>query len=297
MPFYNLLPELLRDLAGDLDPSGYVRSLELEPYDWQQDALTPDLKRLILLTARQSGKSTVVAGKAIYKAKHRAGSLILIICPAQDQSKELMKKIEFFISRDRRLVLTHDAAFEKELGNGSRIVALPGSERSVRSYSGPSMIIIDEAARVQDATYRAARPMMVGADTELVLMSTPFGQRGFFWETWEYGGPRWRKILVVPAFQIREHRIVPAPPLAEFRKRFPGKAVYYSSRHTREFLEEELNDIRKGEFWVQQEHMCEFINPAGSLFKPEDLLRAVNDGIQPLEKDPARDGIEVLDIL
>ena len=293
---------MVRQFLGALDPAEYLRNIGLEPYDWQQEALDPSLRRLIMLTARQSGKSTVVGGKALGKAKYVPGSLVLVICPAQKQSKELMKKIKILMALDKELPeLVRDSTFEVEFTNGSRIIALPGSERSVRSYSGPTMIIFDEAARVQDATYRAARPMMVGAPTELVLLSTPFGQRGFFWETWEKDNPRWKKILVVPAFQIRNHQIVPAPPLAQFRKQYQkehsGVSVYYSTRHTQEFLEDELNDIRKGEFWVQQEYMCEFISAAGSLFDPADLLRAVKDNIEPLTGVKTRDDIEVLNII
>jgi hypothetical protein len=50
-----------------------------------------------------------------------------------------------------------------------------------------SLIPIDEAARVQDEMYRSLRLMpAVGGD--LCAMSTPCGQRGFSYETWQGGG-------------------------------------------------------------------------------------------------------------
>ena len=43
------------------------------------------------------------------------------------------------------------------------------------------MLLIDEAARVPDAMYKALRPMLAVGDGDLWLMSTPYGKRGFFY--------------------------------------------------------------------------------------------------------------------
>jgi hypothetical protein len=285
-------------LAGALAPTAYIRSVGLEPFEWQQAALEPGIKRLMLLTARQSGKSTVVAASTLQKARFTPGSLILIICPAQDQSKELMKKIENFMLHYKELPeMTHDAIFEKEFVNGSRIIALPGSERSVRSYSGPSMIIVDEASRVLDETYRALRPMMVGADTELVLMSTPFGKRGFFYEEWTKG-VSWKKILVKPHYVLDGSRPVEGPEEHVFRREYRkhGIEAYYSPRHDVQFLLEEL--VSLGPLWFRQEYLCEFVETIEELFRLEDIQAALSDEITPLfEKEEAHvfdEGIERL---
>jgi hypothetical protein len=42
--------------------------------------------------------------------------------------------------------------------NGSRIVGVPGLEKTVRGFSAVSMLLIDEAARVEDEMYHALRP-------------------------------------------------------------------------------------------------------------------------------------------
>jgi 2-polyprenyl-6-methoxyphenol hydroxylase-like FAD-dependent oxidoreductase len=47
------------------------------------------------------------------------------------------------------------------MANGSRVIALPGDERTVRGYSAAALIIVDEAARVEDALWTAVRPMLV----------------------------------------------------------------------------------------------------------------------------------------
>jgi len=66
------------------------------------------------------------------------------------------------------------------LPNGSRIEALPGSEKTVRGFSGTSLLILDEAARVDDELYYAVRPMLAVSGGALMLLSTPFGKRGIF---------------------------------------------------------------------------------------------------------------------
>ena len=62
------------------------------------------------------------------------------------------------------------------LPNGSRIVGLPGTEATVRGFSAVSLLLIDEASRVDDAMYKALRPMLAVGDGDLWLMSTPYGQ-------------------------------------------------------------------------------------------------------------------------
>jgi hypothetical protein len=44
--------------------------------------------------------------------------------------------------------------------NGSRIVGLPGIEVTVRGFSAVSLLLIDEASRVDDAMYKALHPML-----------------------------------------------------------------------------------------------------------------------------------------
>lgn len=275
---------IARTIAGALNPRSYIKAVGLVPFDWQDEALIPGNDRLMLLTARQSGKSTVVAGKAIHKAKHIPGSLSLIVCPAQDQSKELMKKIEAFMLNDKDLpAMMHDATFEKEFINGSRIIALPGSERSVRGYSGPSMIIVDEAARVLDETYRALRPMMTGADTELVLMSTPFGKRGFFYREWTEGRA-WKKILVKPRYELVGHDLVKGVDDKQYRDEYKQQNInaFYSTRHTYSFLREELDSI--GSFWFRQEYLCEFLDTENQLLSTEDINAAFNERVEAIYK-------------
>jgi Phage terminase large subunit len=73
-----------------------------------------------------------------------------------------------------------------ELANGSRLVALPGDDdATIRGYSAPRMVAIDEAARVSDSVYAALRPMLATSGGQLIALTTPYGRRGWFYEAWE----------------------------------------------------------------------------------------------------------------
>jgi len=52
-------------------------------------------------------------------------------------------------------------------------VSLPGDEGTVRGFSGVSLLVIDEAARVADPLYFAVRPMLAVSQGRLVALDTP----------------------------------------------------------------------------------------------------------------------------
>src|SRR5262249_18849802 len=177
------------------------------------------------LCSRQSGKTTVLAAEAVRTAVLEAPALVLVITPTERQSGEVMARIKDLyatLSRPRDLSGPVVPAYEKmlreaghdgawlalppgargtaaqlHLANGSRVVGLPASERTVRVYSSVSLLAIDEAARVPDELYRTVRPMLAVSRGRVLAASTPFGQRGWFFEEWA-GKRRWRR-LEVPA--------------------------------------------------------------------------------------------------
>ena len=55
------------------------------------------------------------------------------------------------------------------------------------------LLLVDEAAGVDEEMYMAVRPMLAVSGGSLWLMSTPHGKQGFFYETWVNGGPEWER--------------------------------------------------------------------------------------------------------
>jgi hypothetical protein len=74
-----------------------------------------------------------------------------------------------------------DNALKLELNTGSRVIALPGVEATVRSFSSVRLLIVDEAARVADDLYRSVRPMLAVSGGSLVAVSSAYAKKGLFY--------------------------------------------------------------------------------------------------------------------
>src|SRR3712207_4613070 len=152
---------LAEDLRLALDRAAFARELGLDPDPWQEDLLRSTSDRVLLNCSRQSGKSTMTALIELHRALYYPNSLILCLAPALRQSQELFGKVlDFYRDLDRPVVASAERKLSLELDNGSRIITLPGTEKTIRGFSGAALLIVDEAARVDDALYYAVRPML-----------------------------------------------------------------------------------------------------------------------------------------
>src|ERR1700681_4666233 len=159
------------------------KRLDFEPDATQTLIMNGRIQRGLLNCTRQWGKSTITAIMAVHRAYFKAGSLTIAVSPSGRQTGEFIRKAKGFA---RKLGVTPRGDGDNEISllfpNGSRIVGLPGSEATVRGFSRVSLMLIDEAARVSDELYLAMRPLLAIGGGDLWVMSTPFGQRGFFWD-------------------------------------------------------------------------------------------------------------------
>lgn len=264
MRFARLASELKRDLeetrrtvARTLKPPGvstFARedlNLNLDP--WQEEIVTGDWKRALLNVTRQGGKSTVAALLGLYEALYRPGSLTLIVSPSDRQSGELFRKLVTL--RDalgEGFELIEDTKRSMSVAGGGRVASLPGSEATIRGFSAATLIIEDEASRVEDDLYLAVRPMLATTNGRLLLMSTPFGKRGHFWREWSEGNG-WTKVRV---------------------------AATDVPRISAGFLEEERAAL--GSWWFDQEYLCEFKEANDAFFSEAEISSALSSDVKPL---------------
>lgn len=240
------------DLATALDPVLLARRAGIEPDSWQAEVLRSTAPRILLNCSRQSGKSTIVAALAMHEALYHAGALILMLSPGMRQSGELFKKATtIYRALGRPVPAEIENRLELELENGSRIVALPGNETTIRSYSGVRLLLVDEASRVSDELYYSIRPMLAVSGGRMMAPSTPFGKRGWWHQAWT-SQDGWEKVEV-PASMCP--RIEP------------------------EFLEEERQEL--GHWWYAQEYECRFMDTVDSVFSSDDIDAAFASDVQP----------------
>jgi hypothetical protein len=237
---------LAEDLKLALDRVSFAKRLGLVPDAWQEDLLRSTSERILLNCCRQSGKSTMTAVIALHRALYHPGSLILCLAPALRQSQELFSKIAgFYRDLGRPVSPIGERKLSLELENGSRIITLPGTEKTIRGFSGVSLLIVDEAARVEDELYFALRPMLAVSGGTLIMLSTPYGQRGIFYEEWTSGDSReWQR------FRVSAEQV---------------------PRISAEFLSEEWRAL--GSRWFEQEYMCVFGELEGAVFSREAIDR------------------------
>jgi hypothetical protein len=244
---------LAEDLKLALDRVIFARRLGIEPDPWQEDLLRSASERVLLNCCRQSGKSTMTALIALHRALYHPGSLILCLAPALRQSQELFSKMAgFYRDLGRPILAVAEHKLSLELENGSRIVTLPGSEKTVRGFSGAALLVVDEAARVDDSLYYAVRPMLAVSGGSLMMLSTPYGKRGVFFEEWT-NGIGWER-YEVPASQC--------PRISEA------------------FLEEERRSLPRRVY--RQEYECSFEETDDQVFSFEDVAAAISQDVTPL---------------
>jgi hypothetical protein len=163
-----------------------------------------------------------------------------------------MIKFEDFLALLPIKAMDTDTKLSKRFPNGSRVMALPGSEDTIRGISAVTLFIEDEASRVPDALYNSIRPMLAVSDGRLILMSTPFGKRGHFHKVWTEGGPQWER------YEIRAEDC---------------------PRISADFLEEE----RRENPWFEQEYHCKFMETDDQLFNYDQVAAAFTSDVKALE--------------
>ena len=101
-----------------------------------------------------------------------------------------------------------------------------------------------------DELYYSIRPMLAVSGCRLLALSTPFGNRGWWFEAWDKG-EGWER-YEVPATEC--------------------------SRISQAFLDEEWGTL--GEWWFKQEYECTFLDAESLAFRREDIDRAFDEEVE-----------------
>jgi len=220
----------------------------LDPYPWQPGYLR-ETRDLVFLKGRQIGATEGAAGLAIHVARSGPGPDVVVVSPTLRQSQEVSLRARrgLWALGER---LPQDSASVVRLANGSRIVSLAGTPRSARGYSA-RLLIVDEAAYVDDDVWDAVRPIVAATGGRTVVQSTPALMEGFFWELNDDTPDGWAK-LVVPSSEV-----LPAERLEAERERLRKKKGTYEREYLASFQEVQ----NAGILWTKSE-WDELIVPA-----------------------------------
>lgn len=230
------------------DPAATLNRAGTAPDPWQADLLRGSWTRALLLASRQVGKSETSAAVALNTILTRPGALVLITAPSMRQATECYRKAAARYEWLGRPVPGKVNATYMELANRSRLLAVPGSERTIRGFSAVSLLVVDEAARVPDSLMAGLRPMLAVSRGRLLAVTTAFGKRGWFYDAFtspDAASEPWHRVTVTAD---RCPRITPG------------------------FLEDERRAL--GERLWRQEYFCSFEDASGAVFTADDIMAA-----------------------
>lgn len=165
-------------------------------YDqYQVDVLATKGKQNIALRAgRQVGKSTVIAALAAEVAIENKNKSIMVISATERQAYLLFSKILLYLDDNYRTYIrkgkdrksgkmVRPTKTEIHLTTGSIIRCLPTGldGLGIRGYT-TDLLIADEAAFIPEDVWPAVIPQLATTGGKIILLSTPMGDKGYFYE-------------------------------------------------------------------------------------------------------------------
>lgn len=215
--------------------------------------LTTESPEVLLLWARQVGKTTGFACKATHHPLFNPKTLTLIVSATQRQAGILQRRATSFLRDihrkekwrhvkdvelpedplDENSRLVRCSVMSLELANGSEVISIPADPDTARGYS-PHLLIVDEAARVPDSMYYGAlRPMRSVTRAQMLAGSSAGRMAGWFYEGWTGDEGNWEKSEVKATDSARI-----APRFLEIEQRLlegKGMAHIFRAEYHNEF--------------------------------------------------------------
>lgn len=176
------------------DPAQMMRDAGFDPDPHQVELLTCPARNILVLWARQAGKSQSFATTVLHTAAFDVGNVLILAGEKQRQAQEVFNKAHVMhgtLSDIGELPAVDKAGDELKFGNGSRVLALPSTVDSIRGYAS-KLVIVDEAAFTGDDTLAKVLPMLSTTRGRLICGSTPNGATGWFNDAWHNEANWWR---------------------------------------------------------------------------------------------------------
>lgn len=214
---------------------------------WQKEILETKGKiNLALRAGRQVGKSTIISRLAGEYAIENKRSSIMIISATERQAYLLFSKVLLYIDSKYRLFIKtgkdRPTKTEIKLKNGSIIRCLPTGMDGlgIRGYT-IDLLIADEAAFIPDSVWPAVIPMLATTGGKIILLSTPFGNRGYFYDC--FSDDSFRKYHI-NAEDIAEQRDEPQKTFMKDHQEKQKKAMT-KLQYAQEYLGEFVSDFQR----------------------------------------------------
>jgi len=229
--------------------------------DWQKEVLNAK-GHICLCSGRQTGKSTIIARRDAEFAVKNANKSILIISSTERQSEELfIKVLNYLEEKYRHLIKRGKERPTKHiirLHNGSIIRCLPTGLAGIgiRGFT-IDRLTADEAAFIPEEVWQAVTPMLLTTGGDIVLLSTPKGKQGYFYEC--YNSPDFS------TFHVNSEEVIKNRPIcASWKEKQREGALAHLEREKK----------KMSSLQYAQEYLGEFIDELQRLFSDKLIKKA-----------------------
>lgn len=179
-------PDRWANFAKLCDIRGGKGIQKFNPYSYQIKLvnLIEETPTTVITKTRQLGYTEAIANYFLWKACRNRGYLAVIFSKTQTDTSNIAKRIRRHID-SLNLKTKTNALTDIELVGGGRLLFRNSTPNGARGLEAVHDILFDEVGFVKDIDeiYKAALPCttVIGDRARVILLSTPSGQSGFYW--------------------------------------------------------------------------------------------------------------------
>lgn len=219
------------------------------PYSYQRDVinlLVNDSKRkhrtVTVVSKRQVGKSIMAENLLLYFGINFDRTTSICISPTLGQARKLFKEITEAVADSDIIKASNATLLELQLANNSQILFRSAEQRdALRGYTVTGILIIDEAAYIEDSIYYTVLPWCDVSGAPILIVSTPRVRSGFFFNTYCYGLEGKNEYHTIdwsdPKYKNDLDKLLSPARLEEYRKMLPRQQ--FQSEYLGQFLDQD----------------------------------------------------------
>ena len=217
------------------------------PYQHQKDAINLLIngskhkhRTVTVVSKRQVGKSLMAENLLLYFGINFNRTTSICISPTLSQARKLFKEIVEAVAGSDIIKSSNATLLEIELANLSKILFKSAEQKeALRGYTVTGILIIDEAAYIEDSVYYTVLPYVDVSGAPILIISTPRARSGFFFDSYCRGLDGTNEFYTVdwsnPIYKNELEKLLPPARLEEYRRMLPKNQ--FATEYLGQFLD------------------------------------------------------------
>src|SRR5919199_97994 len=273
----SFIPDRWEDFARLTTIRSGNKLIPFEPFPYQVDLSDLiDERSAVIVKSRQLGITEAIASKFLHKACLNPGYAAVVLSKSQVDTSNIARRVRRMVD-SLEVTLETDRLTDIQIQGGGRLIFRNSTPNGCRGLESISDILYDEAGFVEgiDRIFDAASPSqeMVGDDARAIVLSTPAGKSGWYWEMLA-GGNDGRDIEAI-CNQVKSGAILPCQQWID--KSGWGKFIVHWLAHPiysqiPDYLEQIQRKKKLSRTTIEQEYNLSFQESERNVFS-SDLVR------------------------